>query len=186
MDVMLSPATRKALALKAATHAYLYAGAVKFEAHGLIISGETEARLPAEFTDLIAAGRQSKAVMLVLALRNVLRAAEMASRYANRPARTNLRAAIARFEAAFPGLVAARGTLEHFDQYTDVDGKPAVLYEVTFLRSNDRYIIQVGNLQIDVDVAVREARHLSGNAIAVAGEAWSYPVGNEVWAEPTS
>lgn len=91
----------------------------------------------------------------------------------------NLRAAIARFKYAFPELVGARGALEHFDEYTDVDGKPAVLYEVAFFRGDGSYLISVGEVNIDVDVAVREARHLSASAIAVAGDRWSYPVGSE-------
>jgi len=177
--VVTAPATRQALALKAATHAYLYAGAVKFAGHQLLRPDAAEASLPADMADLVSAGRQSNALMLVLALRNVLRAAEMASRYADRPERQNLRAALARFKSAFPDLIAARGTLEHFDDYTDVDGEPAVLYEVAFLRGDGTYVISVGDVNIDVEVAVREARHLSSNAIAVAGGGWSYPVGSE-------
>lgn len=134
--------------------------------------------------DLRSAARQSNALMLVLALRNVLRAAEMASRYADRPERLNLRVAIGRFKSVFPDLVGARGALEHFDEYTDVDGKPAVLYEVIFFRGDGTYLISVGEVNIDVEVAVREARHLSANAIAVAGEGWHYPVGSEQRASP--
>jgi hypothetical protein len=118
--------------------------------------------------------------MLMLALRNVLRAAEMAERYADRPERQNLRAALARFKNRLPDLVRARGVLEHFDEYTDVDGKAAVLYEVSFLDGDGTYIIEVDSIRIDVRVALEEARHLAANAIAVAGEAWGYPVGNEI------
>ncbi len=49
--------------------------------------------------------------MLILALRNVLRAAEMACRYAERPEKQNLRAALARFTSTIPGLVNARDAL---------------------------------------------------------------------------
>lgn len=175
-----SPATRRALAHKAATHAYLFAGAVKHEAAQLLLPDAAEDGLPPDVGQLVSAARQSIAIMLVLALRNVLRAAEMASRYADRPERQNLRAAIARFKHAFPGLVGARGTLEHFDQYVDVDGKAAVIYEVSFVRGDRSYLIEIGGVAIDVETAVREARHLAGNAIACASASWAYPVGNEV------
>ncbi|MDQ3763294.1 MAG: hypothetical protein M3460_17190 [Actinomycetota bacterium] len=55
---MTSLAHRKALALKAATHAYLYAGAVKFEAQQLLLPDTAE-------DDLISAapvGIRSKTV----------------------------------------------------------------------------------------------------------------------------
>ena len=118
--------------------------------------------------------------MLVLALRNVLRTAEMACRYAERPEKQSLRAALARFNSTIPGLVNARGVLEHFDEYKDINGNPSVLFEVTFERADGRYVISVGSARIDVEIVLREARHLSGNVIATAGDAWSYPVGNEV------
>lgn len=173
------PAARSALALKAATHAYLYAAAVKHEAHQLLLPAAAEDNIPTSERDLVSAARQSKALMLILALRNVLRAAEMACRYADRAEKQNLRAAIARFKAAFPDLLDSRGTLEHFDQYTDVNGKPPFLYEVTFTRGDGSYVISVGDARIDVEVAVREPRRLAGSAIAAAGDAWTYPVGNE-------
>jgi hypothetical protein len=171
---------RRALALKAATHAYLYAGAVKHEAQQLLLADAAENSLPADAADLVSAARQSKALMLIVALRNVLRAAEMACHYAERPEKQNLKAALGRFKNAFPGLTEARNTIEHFDDYEDVDGKPAVLYEVTFTRGNGTYVISVGDIHIDVEVALREARHLAGNVIAVGGDSWHYPVGNEL------
>lgn len=104
-------------------------------------------------------------------------AAEMACRYAERPEKVNLRAALARFKAALPGLVGSRGVLEHFDAYTDVEGKPAVLYEVTFIRGDGKYLISVGGVTIDVDRAAREVmsaldgqhRRNSGGGVALSG-----------------
>ena len=174
------PVDRETLALKAATHAYLWAGAVKSHAHMLTLPDLAEAEVDPHTADLISAARQGLALSLVLALRNVLRAAEMACRYANRPEKTNLRAALARFKAAMPGLVEARGTLEHFDDYTDVSAKTTPLYEVRFIRGDGSYVVEIGPARIDIEVALWEARHLSGNAIATAGERWQYPVGNEV------
>jgi len=69
---------------------------------------------------------------------------------------------------------------EHFNEYKDINGNPSVLYEVSFERTNGRYVISVGPARIDVEIALREARHLSGNVIATAGDTWTYPVGNEV------
>ncbi|HET9007475.1 MAG TPA: hypothetical protein VFQ04_12225 [Actinomycetes bacterium] len=54
----------------------------------------------------------------------------MALRYAARPEKKNLMAALGRFKSKLPDLVSARGTLEHFDDYIEVDGRPSVLYEV--------------------------------------------------------
>jgi hypothetical protein len=51
---------------------------------------------------------------------------------------------------------------------------------VTFSRGDGKYVISVRDTHIDVEVALREARHLSANAIAVTGDTWSYPVGNEL------
>jgi hypothetical protein len=51
---------------------------------------------------------------------------------------------------------------------------------VVFIRGDGTYIIEIGGVRIDVEVALREAQHLSANAIATAGGRWSYPVGNEV------
>ena len=59
------------------------------------------------------------ALLLLLALRQVLRAAEMAqdSRLQNRRARQILNSAVARFKRDLPDLVDARDIIEHFDQY---------------------------------------------------------------------
>lgn len=106
---MTDPADRQLLSHKAATHAYLWARAVKFMAPQLLASDVEEAKVPEDERVLRSAARQSHALMLMLALRNVLRAAEMASRYAGRPEKDNLRAALAHFKNRLPGLVEARG-----------------------------------------------------------------------------
>jgi len=180
LQAMTRPVDRQMLAYKAATHAYLWAGAVKFMAAQLLVSDADEAKVPEDVRDLRSAARQSHALVLMLALRNVLRAAEMACRYADRPEQGNLRAALARFKNRLPGLVEARGVLEHFDDYTEVANSPTPLYEVTFTRGDGAYVISAAGANIDVEVALAEVRHLSSNAIAVAGERWCYPVGNEV------
>ncbi|MER7994400.1 hypothetical protein [Micromonospora chalcea] len=59
------------------------------------------------------------ALLLLVALRNVHRAATMAIRHMRNPdAKQHLTDAVAQFEVALPGLVEARDVVEHFDQYT--------------------------------------------------------------------
>jgi hypothetical protein len=180
LQAMTRPVDRQMLAHKAATHAYLWAGAVKHTAAQLLMSDADEAKVLEDDRDLRSAARQSHALLFMLALRNVLRAAEMACRYADPPDRANLRAALASFENRLPGLKEARGALEHFDKYTDVDNSPTPLYEVTFRRRDGAYVISAAGANIDVQAALAEAQHLSSNVVAAAGERWGYPVGNEV------
>lgn len=168
---------RRRLAHQAATHAYLYAGAVKFQAQSLLADDPPE--MPAGFADLRSAARQAQAMLLVLALRNLLRAAEMALEYAEAPERDNIAKALDRFRKAFPDLVTARDMLEHFDDYLTGKGRKPHLYDVLFERTASRYFIHVGPITIDAATALEESRHLSGNAITAAWRDWGYPVGNE-------
>jgi hypothetical protein len=58
------------------------------------------------------------AMVLLVALRNVHRAAEMAVRHlTDATARQVVRDALAAFDAELPGLVDARDIIEHFDEY---------------------------------------------------------------------
>lgn len=168
---------RRRLALEAATHAYLYAGAVKFQAESLLAVDPPDT--DQWWYHLRSAARQAQALMLVLALRNLLRAAEMAVHYAEGGEADNLQDALARFENALPDLKTARDVLEHFDEYLQGKGRTAKVYDLRFERRPDTYLIWVDDLCIDAAVALREARHLSGNVISIAGSDWGYPVGNE-------
>ncbi|MEV4823107.1 hypothetical protein [Micromonospora sp. NPDC049274] len=63
------------------------------------------------------------ALLLLVALRNVHRAATMALRHMRDPdAKAHLTDAVAQFDAALPGLVQARDVVEHFDEYVLGDG----------------------------------------------------------------
>ncbi|MET8041208.1 hypothetical protein ABZU25_10085 [Micromonospora sp. NPDC005215] len=63
------------------------------------------------------------ALLLLVALRNVHRAATMALRHMRNPnARKHLADAVAQFDKALPGLVQARDVVEHFDEYVLGDG----------------------------------------------------------------
>jgi hypothetical protein len=173
-----TPEERRKLAHQAATHAYLYAGAVKFQAQSLLAADPPD--MPEEIADLRSAARQAQAMLLILALRNLLRAAEMAVHYANKPEGENLGRALSRFKAAMPDLVTARDMLDHFDDYLQGKGRRRDIYDVLFERTAGRYVIHIGPASIDAKIALEESRHLSGNVIATAGQDWGYPVGNEV------
>ena len=92
------------------------------------------------------------------------RAAEMACRFANRPEKQNLRAAIARFDNKLPGMVNARGVLEHVDKYISVSGNVPAPYEVAFIRGDGTYAIEVGGLRID-----GQARVVGADGLFAAG-----------------
>jgi hypothetical protein len=74
--------------------------------------------------------------------------------------------------------------LENFDEYKDINENPSVLHKVTFEQADGRYVISVGSARIDVETALREVRHLSGNVIGTAGDAWGYPSATRY--EPTT
>ena len=76
------------------------------------------ARVPAVRMLAEGAGYED-ALLLLLALRQVLRAAEMAQAGSlqKRRARQILNSAVARFKADLPDLVEARDIIEHFDEY---------------------------------------------------------------------
>ena len=179
-----APATseeRQKLAHQAATHAYLYAGAVKFQAQSLLAADPPD--MPEDIADLRSAARQAQGMLLILALRNLLRAAEMAVDYADRAEGENLARALSRFKDAMPDLVTARDMLDHFDDYLQGKGRRPYIYDVRFERTAGRYVIHIGPASIDAGVALEESRHLSGNVIATAWRDWVYPVGNEASVE---
>jgi hypothetical protein len=64
------------------------------------------------------------ALLLMVALRNVHRAATMAQDSLQKPeANQRLVDALAAFDAALPGLIEARDVVEHFDEYRIGDGR---------------------------------------------------------------
>ncbi len=70
-------------------------------------------------------GRVSDAYLLVIALRNVLRAARLAREELITDAgRAALDQAITAFEETLPGVQSARDVLEHFDEYARGRGGP--------------------------------------------------------------
>ncbi len=117
------------------------------------------------------------AFLLIIAVRNVRRAADMALRHlTNTAAKDQLREALNDFEAALPGVVNARDVLEHFDDYSlgvgnlqqpttrkqqrAADEELAQQYRIEFEHiDNDRQRprIRIGPHLLDLDAAGRAA-----------------------------
>jgi hypothetical protein len=130
--------------------------------------------------------QQADALLLILALRQVVRAATLARDEARGPkAEAVLDRALARFDRQLPGASRARDVLEHFEDYLrgtgdhqqpavnrrarQVDEGLAVQWRTRFRSSPGMYIYIVGELEIDVSVArsassmLIDAIHESGN-----------------------
>jgi hypothetical protein len=99
--------------------------------------------------------RQADAALLAVSARNVIRVATAVAALRKDP---TLDAAIAEVETLVPGARNVRSLLEHFDEYSTrrklrrsrkVTGGTRVSYE----RTTERYVLYVGDLGFDVDVA---------------------------------
>lgn len=111
------------------------------------------------------------AALLALALRNVVRAAEMARELVNDVERSKVDEALAAFAAVIPGAGDARNVLEHFDAYAagvgfrEIDeretGRAITSYRVFYERGAGYYVLHVGPLRLDVAVAGDAARQLA-------------------------
>jgi hypothetical protein len=108
--------------------------------------------------------RQADAALLVVAVRNVVRAARAVAALRKDP---QLDAAIAGIDSTVPGARNVRGRLEHLDDYAAHRRRlwpfrrarlgQRVLVEPTA----DRYVVYVGELAFDVGVATDAARDLA-------------------------
>jgi hypothetical protein len=101
------------------------------------------------------AQRQADAALLVVAARNVVRVATAVAALQKDPV---LDAAIAEVDKLVPGARNVPVLLEHFDEYSThrilrrsrkVTGGTRVSYE----RTTERYVLYIGDLAFDVDVA---------------------------------
>ena len=111
--------------------------------------------------------RRADAALLVVAVRNVVRAARAVAALRKDP---QLDAAIGGIDSTVPGARNVRGRLEHVDDYTARRRRlwpfhrarlgQRVLLEPTA----DRYVVYVGDLAFDVDVATDAARDLANAA----------------------
>lgn len=125
----------------------------------------------------------SDAALLALALRNVVRAGEMARELVEEAERPKIDEALAAFDAAMPDAGDARDVLEHFDAYAagigfrQIDereaGRAITTYRVFYQRGRDSYILHVGPLRVDVAAARDVAARLA--AVVALLEAPSLP-----------
>lgn len=130
-------------------------------------------------------GRVSDAYLLVIALRNVLRAAQLArEELVTVVGRAALDQAITTFEETLPGVKSARDALEHFDAYargrggTGKDRGTLGPYPVTVAGSGDRdesgwpgrLVLHIGPHPVDLTTASQAAAALV-HAIHLAARA---------------
>ncbi len=130
-------------------------------------------------------GRVSDAYLLVIALRNVLRAARLAREELITDAgRAALDQAITTFEETLPGVQSARDVLEHFDEYArgrggiGEDRGTLGPYPVTIAGSGDRdeggwperLVLHIGPHPVDLTAAPQAAAALV-HAIHLAARA---------------
>jgi hypothetical protein len=113
--------------------------------------------------------RRADAALFVVAVRNIVRAARAVAALRKDP---QLDAAIASIDSTVPGARNVRGRLEHVDDYAARRRRlwpfhrarlgQRVLLEPTA----DRYVVYVGDLAFDVDVASDAARGLANAAFS--------------------
>ena len=104
------------------------------------------------------------AALMVLALRNVHRAAAWVARETQGTTDDDLGELVGQFDAYLPGLIHARDALEHFDEYALGQGRlqrtqPGP-YEMELLIEDGRPIVSIGPLSLDVERAREACRWL--------------------------
>jgi hypothetical protein len=111
--------------------------------------------------------RQADAALLVVAVRNVVRAARAVAALRKD---LQLDAAIAGIDATVPGARNVRGRLEHVDDYAAHQRKLRPSYRasvgqrVLLEATADRHVVYVGELAFDVDVVADAVRDLTNAA----------------------
>jgi hypothetical protein len=100
--------------------------------------------------------KESDAALALLALRNVIRAAEWFARDLQSSSNDNPTAWIAEFRDMVPDLVNARDALEHFDDYAAGRGRlqrnsPEIFsFSLSFAGSSSNPVVNVGRLSINL------------------------------------
>lgn len=101
--------------------------------------------------------READAALMVLALRNVFRAARWAAEELRSDVGDEADQILEQFTAHLPGLVDARDALEHFDDYAVGQGRlqrsNPVPYDFELTMADDRPVVTVGPIRIDVEHA---------------------------------
>lgn len=114
--------------------------------------------------------RQADAVLMLLALRNVLRAARWAAEEVRPFIGDEADRILERFDRQLPGLVNARDALEHFDEYALGRGRLQkgndTAYEFQYSMDGARPVVTVGPIRIDVEHARDVCRWLVVSLLA--------------------
>jgi hypothetical protein len=115
--------------------------------------------------------RLGEALLLVSAVRNVLRASEFAPDLATGEQHNRLADVLAEFNNALPRAEDARNVLEHFDEYALGEGRlqrreraaggDVTMYPVLAIWEDGRCVVVVGPLRIDVPAAAAAAAKLA-------------------------
>lgn len=160
------PAEGRQKALVAAwNHAYMWAVAVQSHADRILQGLHT----------MTTVEQMGEAASLTVAVRNVLRAGEMAHLLAEGDQAVKMKQAISEFKTVLPDI-AARDVLEHFDEYEigignaqEIQkkiGRSITDYRLWYKKSVGSYVFHVGPLRMDVAVARDAAAQLAA-AIAL-------------------
>lgn len=142
----------------AARHAALYADAVAAAAERVLGSRDSY-------------GQRSAALILILAVRNVLRAGELARMVVNVSGAygsvAGFLTALDGFKKALPKVADARNVLDHFDAYHVGVGRSDAFPELArsdfpILKQTCRgWAVCIGDIEVDADVAYNAARTLT-------------------------
>lgn len=129
----------------AMSHAWSWAVAVRAQAARIVDGCGTFQEVP-------------DAMMMIGAVRNVRRAAAMALQHLSTDvARVQLQEALDDFDAALPGISAARNVIEHFDEYSVGVGHLQQPEVSSRLRSPDEQLAQ--QYRIYIDHADKDPQH---------------------------
>jgi hypothetical protein len=153
------------------SHAYMWATNVQRLADRLL-----------DTTNATMVERIGDGAALTLAVRNVLRAAEMAHDLADGDKAEKMAAAIDDFKRALPDVVKARNVLEHFDEYTvgqgwmqqkqSKAGQAVEPYRMWCSADQGSYVFELGPLRVDALTAREAAAQLAAAVGLVEPPPW--------------
>lgn len=108
--------------------------------------------------------RRAESAMMLLALRNLVRATSWTAQGLPEDLRAEVHKIITRFHDYLPGVVNARDALEHFDEYAMGKGRLQREARISYdfeLVADPRPVIVVGPIRIDVQDARDACRFLT-------------------------
>jgi hypothetical protein len=120
--------------------------------------------------DQVNGKKATDAARMVLALRNVLRAANWAAADLGPQVGDRAATVLREFDEAFPGVLNARDALEHFDEYAvgtgRMQGAASVSFKFRLVSEDGRPVVPVGPIRIAVDDALQVCRYLVVSLLA--------------------